>query len=132
MTDIAQQAAQAALAGQQQQQPMQVVMPSVQFSIGETADKQHVVVNFVIGGPPFPFQEQLTVLFDPNAFLEFCKQGRTKAKELNGHVVKRQGPGGAVLLDKAPVLIDGDDDDEDDDTGDVAEPSEDDQPNEAA
>jgi hypothetical protein len=129
MTDIAQQAAQAALAGQQQgqpQQPVMMMMPPTSVAVGETPDKQNVVIqlNTIYGS--------IAIALTPNDALAHCRILRTKAKELNQNVVKRQGPGGAVLLDKAPVLLEGDEDDEDDDTGDVAEPSEGNQPNDAA
>jgi hypothetical protein len=122
MTDIAQQAAQAA---QQQpgtpQQPVMMMMPPTSVAVGETPDKQNVVIqlNTIYGS--------IAIALTPNDALNHCRILRTKAKELNQNVVKRQGPGGAVLLDKAPVLVEGDGEDDEDD-----EPSEGETPSAAA
>lgn len=114
ITDIAEQAARAAHAPQQPAQPQQPVMmmPPTSISVGETPDKQNVIVqiNTIYG--------QTAIALTPNQALDHSRLVRAKAKELNGHVVKRQGPGGAVLLDRVPVVIEDGDEGDDEATGD--------------
>lgn len=81
-----------------------MMMPPVQYGVAETPDRKNVVLVYqTIYG-------QFICPLDPNHALQYARDIRAKAKELNtGLVVVRQRAAGAVLLDKP--------DDEEDDAG---------------